>query len=45
MCEQCLNLGKTKRGRPHKIWRDELEGDLNVMEIKNRQAVARNHQK
>jgi hypothetical protein len=26
--------GKRKRGRPHKIWRDEVVDDLNVMGIK-----------
>jgi hypothetical protein len=25
---------KRKRGLPHRIWRDEVEDDLNVMEIK-----------
>ena len=34
MCERCFNLGKRKRGLPHKIWKDEVEDDLNVMEIK-----------
>jgi hypothetical protein len=26
--------GKKERGQPHKIWIDEVEVDLNVMEIK-----------
>jgi hypothetical protein len=26
--------GNRKRGQPHKIWRDEAEDRLNVMEIK-----------
>jgi hypothetical protein len=34
MCERCFNLGKTRRGRPHRIRRDEVEDGLNVMEIK-----------
>jgi len=34
MCERCFNLGKRKRGRPHRIWRDEIEDDLNVMYMK-----------
>ena len=34
MCEWCFNLGKRKRGWPHKIWKDEVEDDLNVMDIK-----------
>jgi hypothetical protein len=41
MCEWCFNLGKRKRGRPHKVWRDDVEDELNEMEI----TVARNHQK
>jgi len=34
MCERCFNLGKRKRGRPDRIWRDEVEDDLNGMGIK-----------
>lgn len=33
--------GLRKRGRPHKRQRDRIEEDLNIMGIKNRQAVAR----
>jgi hypothetical protein len=33
--------GTRKRGRPCKRQRDDFEGDLNVMRIKNRQAIAR----
>jgi hypothetical protein len=33
--------GKRKRGRPHKLWGDEVEEDLNIMGIKNRQAMVR----
>jgi hypothetical protein len=36
--------GTRKRGRPYKRWRDEVEDHLNRMEIKNMQAVARDHQ-
>jgi hypothetical protein len=32
-----------KRGKPSKRWRDEVEKDLNVMGIKNRQATVRDH--
>jgi hypothetical protein len=31
--------GTRKIGRPHKRWRDEAEGDLNIIGIKNRQAM------
>jgi hypothetical protein len=33
--------GTKKRERSHTIWRDESEEDLNIMGIKNRQAMAR----
>jgi hypothetical protein len=33
--------GTRQRGRQRKIWRDEVEEDLNIMGIQNRQAVAR----
>jgi hypothetical protein len=32
---------KRKRGKPSKRWRDEAEKDLNVLGIKNGQAVMR----
>jgi hypothetical protein len=31
----------SKRARPRKRWRDEVQEDLNIMGIKNRQTVAR----
>jgi hypothetical protein len=36
--------GTRNRGRPNKRWRFEVEDDLNAMEIKNVQGVARDHQ-
>jgi hypothetical protein len=33
--------GTRKIGRPRKRWREEVEGDLNIMDIKNRQATSR----
>jgi hypothetical protein len=33
--------GIRKRGTSRKGWRDEVEEDLNIMGIKNRQAMAR----
>jgi hypothetical protein len=33
--------GTRKIGRPRKRWREEVEGDLNIMEIKNWQATSR----
>jgi hypothetical protein len=35
--------GIRERRRSHKRWRDEVEEDLNIMGIKNRQAMARHH--
>jgi hypothetical protein len=37
--------GIRKRGRPRKRWKDEVEEDLNVMEIKNGRAAARDRRK
>jgi hypothetical protein len=37
--------GTRNRGRPYKRWRFEVEDDLNAMEIKNIQGVARDNQK
>jgi hypothetical protein len=34
--------GIRTRGGPHKIWKNEIEKDLNVMEMKHREAVIRN---
>jgi hypothetical protein len=36
--------GTRKRRRPHKSWRDEVEEDLNIMGMKNKQAMARDLQ-
>jgi hypothetical protein len=33
--------GTRKRGRPRRRWKEEVEEDLNIMEIKNRRASAR----
>jgi len=33
--------GTRKIGRPRKIWRDKVEGNLKIMGIKNSQAIAR----
>jgi predicted RNA-binding protein YlxR (DUF448 family) len=33
--------GTRKRGRPHKIWRDKDEEDLNIFGVKNREAITR----
>jgi hypothetical protein len=33
--------GTRKIGSPRKRWRDKVEGDLKIMGIKNRQAIAR----
>jgi hypothetical protein len=35
---------RRKRGRPRKRGRDKVEGDLNIMGIKNRHATARDRQ-
>jgi hypothetical protein len=32
--------GRRRRGRPGKTWRDEVEEDVNVTGVKNRQAMA-----
>jgi hypothetical protein len=32
---------KRKRLRPRKIWKDEVEDDLNIMGIRNRKAMER----
>jgi hypothetical protein len=37
--------GTRKRGIPCKRWKDEVEEDLNIMEIKNRRAAARDRRK
>jgi hypothetical protein len=34
---------KRRRGRPRKRWRDEVEEGLNIMGIKNREAMATGH--
>jgi hypothetical protein len=36
---------KSKRGRPRKKWKDEVEEDLNIMGIKNGSATARDRRK
>jgi hypothetical protein len=36
--------GTKKRERSCKRWRDEVENNLKIMRIKNRRAVARDHQ-
>jgi hypothetical protein len=36
--------GTRKIGIPRKQCKDEVEEDLNIMEIKNRQAASREHQ-
>jgi hypothetical protein len=33
--------GPRKGGRPHKRWRDEVEKKLNIMGIKNGEAMAK----
>jgi hypothetical protein len=33
--------GPRKRGRSHKIWKDEVEEDLNIMRIRHRLAMTR----
>jgi hypothetical protein len=35
--------GTRKRGRPRKGWRGEVEKELNIMGIKNGQAIAKHH--
>jgi hypothetical protein len=37
--------GTRKIGRPRKIWKDEVEEDLNIMGVKNGRAVARDRRK
>jgi hypothetical protein len=36
--------GTRKGGRPSKRWRDKFEEDLNILGIKNREAMARDRQ-
>jgi hypothetical protein len=33
--------GRRKGGRPRKIWREEVEEDLNIMRMKYRQSIGR----
>jgi hypothetical protein len=36
--------GAKKRGRHYAIWKNESEEDLNIMGIKNRQTIVKDHQ-